>query len=221
MMKSQSYYEENSLDASRLTVTEKDGAKVLRLTDEEWELIQEVELNVYADDGEGFINLGLDNTYCFDDDLDLVMDYDKTWIAINGQVVSYTMQSHDMDGDTYVITGSVPALLNGERVELILVFSDEDEYGTVAGARVVYDEEETDTVMKGLIEIQDGDVIDFLCDYYSYDGEYLDTYMLGNQMTVDGELFISNVDIGEVSPLVTYRLTDIYGNHFWTEAIRY
>ena len=75
--------------------------------------------------------------------------------------------------------------------------------------------------MKGLIEIQDGDVIDFLCDYYSYDGEYLDTYMLGNQMTVDGELFISNVDIGEVSPLVTYRLTDIYGNHFWTEAIRY
>ena len=221
MMKSQEYYEENSLDASRLTVTEKDGTKVLKLTDEEWELVQEVELNVYADDGEGFIDLGLDNTYYFDDDLDLVMDYDNTWIAINGQVVSYTMQSHDTDGDTYVITGSVPALLNGERVELILVFSDQDEYGTVAGARKVYDEEETDTVMRGLIDIKDGDVIDFLCDYYSYDGEYLDTYMLGNQMTVEGELFISNVDIGEVSPLVTYRLTDIYGSHFWTEAIQY
>ncbi len=221
MMQSQDYYAENSLDASRLTVTEKDGANVLKLTDEEWELVQEVELNVYADDGEGFIDLGLDNTYYFDDDLDLVMDYDNTWIAINGQVVSYTMQSHDIDGDTYVITGSVPALLNGERVELILVFSDQDEYGTVAGARKVYDEEETDTVMRGLIDIKNGDVIDFLCDYYSYDGEYLDTYMLGNQMTVDGELYISNVDIGEVSPLVTYRLTDIYGNHFWTEAIRY
>ena len=221
MMSSQEYYEENSLDASRLTVTEKDGTNVLKLTDEEWELVQEVELNVYADDGEGFIDLGLDNTYYFDDDLDLVMDYDNTWIAINGQVVSYTMQSHDTDGDTYVITGSVPALLNGERVELILVFSDQDEYGTVAGARKVYEEEETDTVMRGLIDIKDGDVIDFLCDYYSYDGEYLDTYMLGNQMTVEGELFISNVDIGEVSPLVTYRLTDIYGNHFWTEAIQY
>jgi len=221
MMQSQDYYAENSLDASRLTVTEKDGANVLKLTDEEWELVQEVELNVYADDGEGFIDLGLDNTYYFDDDLDLVMDYDNTWIAINGQVVSYTMQSHDIDGDTYVITGSVPALLNGERVELILVFSDQDEYGTVAGARKVYDEEETDTVMRGLIDIKNGDVIDFLCDYYSYDGEYLDTYMLGNQMTVDGELYISNVDIGDVSPLVTYRLTDIYGNHFWTEAIRY
>jgi len=221
MMKSQEYYAENSLDASRLTVTEKDGANVLQLTDEEWELIQEVELNVYADDGEGFIDLGLDNTYYFDDDLDLVMDYDNTWIAINGQVVSYTMDSHDIDGDTYVITGSVPALLNGERVELILVFSDQDEYGTVAGARKVYDEDETDTVMRGLIDIKDGDVIDFLCDYYSYEGEYLDTYMLGNRMTVDGELFISNVDIGEVSPLVTYRLTDIYGNHFWTEAIQY
>lgn len=221
MMKSQEYYAENSLDASRLTVTEKDGTNVLQLTDEEWELVQEVELNVYADDGEGFIDLGLDNTYYFDDDLDLVMDYDNTWIAINGQVVSYTMQSHDIDGDTYVITGSVPALLNGERVELILVFSDQDEYGTVAGARKVYDEEETDTVMRGLIDIKDGDVIDFLCDYYSYEGEYLDTYMLGNRMTVDGELSISNVDIGQVSPLVTYRLTDIYGNHFWTQAIQY
>ena len=221
MMKSQEYYEENSLDASRLTVTEKDGTNVLKLSDEEWELVQEVELNVYADDGEGFIDLGLDNTYYFDDDLDLVMDYDNTWIAINGQVVSYTMQSHDTDGDTYVITGSVPALLNGERVELILVFSDQDEYGTVAGARKVYDDEETDTVMRGLIDIKDGDVIDFLCDYYSYEGEYLDTYMLGNRMTVDGELFISNVDIGDVSPLVTYRLTDIYGNYFWTEAIQY
>lgn len=221
MMQSQEYYAEHSLDASRLVVTDKDGAKVLQLTDDEWKLIQEVELNVYADDGEGFIDLGLDNTYYFDDDLDLVMDYDNTWIAINGQVVNYTMQSHDIDGDTYVITGTVPAMLNGERVELVLVFSDQDEYGTVAGARKVYDEDETDTVMKGLIELKDGDIIDFLCDYYSYDGEYMDTYMLGNQMTVDGELFISNVDIGEVSPRVTYRLTDIYGNHFWTEAIQY
>lgn len=221
MMQSQEYYQENSLDASRLVATDKNGTKVLQLTDEEWELIQDVELNVYADDGEGFIDLGLDNTYYFDDDLDLVLDYDNTWIAINGQVVSYTMQSNDIDGDTYVITGTVPALLNGERVELVLVFSDQDEYGTVAGARKVYDEDETDTVMKGLIEIKEGDVIDFLCDYYSYAGEYQDTYMLGNQMTVEGELFISNVDIGQVSPRVTYRLTDIYGNHFWTEAIQY
>ena len=81
MMSSQEYYEENSLDASRLTVTEKDGTKVLKLTDEEWELVQEVELNVYADDGEGFSDLGLVNTYYFDVDLDLVMDYDNTWIA--------------------------------------------------------------------------------------------------------------------------------------------
>lgn len=220
-LSAESYYKENSLDSSRLVATDKGGSKVLKLTDEEWELIQEVELNVYADDGEGFINLGLDNTYVFDDDLDLVMDYDNTWIAINGQVISYFLESNDVDGDTYVITGKAPVMLNGERADLILVFSDEDPYGTVAGARICYDEDETQTVMKGLVEIQDGDVIDFLCDYYTYDGEYEDTYYLGNQLTVNGELTISNVDIGDLNSLVTYRLTDIYGSHYWTEALEY
>jgi len=217
----QAYYAANSLDASRLTATEKGGSQVLKLTDEEWELIQEIELNVYADDGEGFINLGLDNTYTFDDDLDLVMDYDGTWLAIDGQVVSYHMLSHDIDGDTYVITGRVPALLNGERVNLILVFTDENPYGSVAGAQTDYSAGETETVMRGLIELQDGDEIDFLCDYYSYDGEYQDTYMLGNRLTVSGEPFISNVTIGDMNARVTYRLTDIYGNHYWTEALEY
>ena len=39
----------------------------------------------------------------------------------------------------------------------------------MAGARIVYGDE-TDTVMKGLIDIKPGDTLDFLCDYYSYDG---------------------------------------------------
>ena len=144
---------------------------------------------------------------------------DKTWIALNGQVVHYELMSNDVDGDSYVITGRVPALLNGERVDLILVFTDEDPYGTVAGARIVYGDE-TDTVMKGLIDIKPGDTLDFLCDYYSYDGEYLDSYMLGNRMTVEGELTITNVSIAQEKALSTFRLTDIYGAEYWTEALK-
>ena len=34
---------------------------MLSLTEEQWELIQTVELNVFVDDGEGFIDMGLDN----------------------------------------------------------------------------------------------------------------------------------------------------------------
>ena len=219
MTAAEDFYANNRLDASRLIATHKGGKKVLKLTDAEWDLVQDTALNVFIDDGEGYIDLGIDNTYEFDGDLDLILDYDKTWIALNGQVVHYELMSNDVDGDSYVITGRVPALLNGERVDLILVFTDEDPYGTVAGARIVYGDE-TGTVMKGLIDIKPGDTLDFLCDYYSYDGEYLDSYMLGNQMTVEGELTITNVSIAQEKALSTFRLTDIYGAQYWTEAIK-
>lgn len=219
MTSSEDFYSAHSLDQSRLVATDKGGRKVLSLTDDEWELVQDVALNVFIDDGEGYIDLGIDNTYEFDDDLDLVLDYDRTWMAINGQVVHYELISNDVDGDSYVITGSVPVLLNGEQAELILVFTDEDPYGTVAGARMLYDEKQTDTVMKGLVEIKIGDTLDFLCDFYGYDGKFIDSYMLGEQLTVAGELTITNVDISSEKALSTYRLTDIYGAEFWTEAL--
>ena len=42
------------------------------------------------------------------------------------------------DGENYTISGYVPALLNDERVELVLVFDNDNPYGYIAGARTVY-----------------------------------------------------------------------------------
>ena len=66
--------------------------------------------------------------------------------------------------------------------------------------------------------VTDGDVIDFLCDYYSYDGEYLDSYMLGEQLIVDGELEISDVYVDGDAQL-TYLFTDIYNQQHWTNPV--
>ncbi len=38
------------------------------------------------------------------------------------------------DGEYYVMSGYVPAILNGERVNLILNFDNERPYGYIAGA---------------------------------------------------------------------------------------
>ena len=75
------------------------------------------------------------------------------------------------------------------------------------------------TVAKSLTEIQDGDTLEFLCDYYTYDGDYQDSYLLGEPMTVSGDLVLSNVDVGEGKVLMTYRFTDIYQQHYWTESL--
>jgi hypothetical protein len=63
MKSSIEYYEDNRFDASALTITEKSGQRVLALSDKQWDLIQYMELNVFVDDDEGFIDLGLDNVY--------------------------------------------------------------------------------------------------------------------------------------------------------------
>ena len=146
-----------------------------------------MEMNVFLDDGEGFIDLGLDNVYEYNDDGDLIMEYDGTWLALNGQIVSYYMVSDDHDGDTYSIKGRVPALLNDQLVDIIVVFDNENPDGVVLGAQVKYDAEatQTGTVARGLLDIVAGDKIDYLCDYYTYDGTYNDTYYLGEPVHGD------------------------------------
>jgi len=173
---------------------------------------------MFYDDGEGYIDLGLDNVFEFDEEGSLIGDTDRTWLAINGQPVAYYYMDTVDDGENYTITGRVPAMLNGERVNLILVFDNANPYGYIAGARTDYTNGETETVAKGMTEINVGDQLDFICDYYSYSGEYKDSYYLGEQMTVTEKMAISNVDVGKGDVRVTYRFTDIYNQSYWTPA---
>jgi Clostripain family len=214
------YYEKNRFDAAALVITEKNKQRVLALTEEQWGLIQHMEMNVFLDDGEGFIDLGLDNVYEYNKDGDLIMEYDGTWLALNGHIVSYYMETDDRYGETYSTKGRVPALLNGQLVDIIIVFDNETPYGKVLGAQVIYDAEtQTETIAKGLLDIAAGDKIDFLCDYYTYDGDYSDTYYLGEQYTATGEWKIENLSVGRNKYQMTYRLTDIYDNKYWTPSI--
>lgn len=208
------YLAEKHFDPSYLTWT--DGR--LLLPQEQWDLVQGLDLNVFYDDGTGYVDLGLDNVYEFDASGNLLGETDGTWLSINDQPVAYYHLSTAEEGDHYTITGYVPALLNGERMELILIFSDETPYGYIAGARPAYADGETETVARGLTEVLLGDTLDFLCDYYSYDGQYQDSYFLGEQMTVTDQMTISNTYLGE-GVLAMYRFTDLYGQHYWTDPM--
>ncbi|MDD2427411.1 MAG: clostripain-related cysteine peptidase [Eubacteriales bacterium] len=213
------YFSEYSGGLFDLELTLNDaGQRVLALSEEQWSLVQTLELNVFLDDGEGYIDLGLDNVFDWDDAGNLIMEYDASWLSLNGQIVSYYFISQEQLGDETIITGYVPALLNGQRVSIIVVFDDANPYGYVAGAQINY-EDNSPTVMKGLIDIVAGDQIDFLCDFYTYDGEYSDSYYLGDRMTASGDWLIGNAPLGNVQYLMTYRITDIYGAQYWTPVV--
>lgn len=199
------------------------GSYTMHLDESQWSLVHALDLNMFYDDGEGYIDLGLDNVYDWTDSGDLIASTDRTWLAINGQPVAYYHVDTTEIGDDYTITGRVPALLNGERVNLWIVFDNEHPYGTIAGAAPDYDKKTSDVVAKNMISLKQGDKLNFLCDYYSYKGDYKDSYYLGEQMTVGSSMDtmeISNVDVGSGSVRLMYRFTDIYNQPHWSEYIQ-
>ena len=214
-------YQKNNAGFANLMLTYKGETPTLVLTEEQWSSVVTLEQNVYVDDGSGYIDLGLDNVADYDADNDLIMAYDGTWLSLNGQIVAYYLVSEDQVDESYTILGRVPAMLNGTRVNIILRFTSENPYGEVLGAQYDYDAASTDTVMKGLVEIAAGDKIDFLCDYYNYDGTFNDAYYLGEQMSATGSWEIGNAPLGDgVKWDMAYRITDLYGGQYWTPTVK-
>ena len=212
-----SYLLDNAFDADNLFWQDRGEGKALYLSEEQWALVQKLELNVFVDTGDGYADLGLDNVFSFTESGALQGYFDNSWIAINGQEVAYYHIDSTIDNGEYTITGRVPVLLNGEYADLILVFTSENPYGTIAGACFDYRDGETDAVAK-LTELNEGDTIDFLCDFYTYDGQYDDSFMFGDQLIYSGNEVISNVYLTD-DAVATYRFTDIYDNSFWTPSI--
>ena len=213
------YMTANRFDRGHLEWQDTGAGAVISLPEEQWELVNELHANLFYDDGEGFIDMGLDNVYEFDEDGNLLAPSEITWIAVNDQPVAYYHESTVDHGEDYSITGRIPVFYNGERGELVVEFTDEDPYGSVVGVRRVYTEGETETIAKTMDTVTDGDIIDFVCDYYSYDGEYQDSYLLGEQLVVDGELVISDVYVDEEAANLTYLFTDIYNQQYWTAPV--
>lgn len=209
----------NHFDVENLYWT-KDGSEYrMTLPDKQWALVHSLDLNMFYDDGEGYLDLGLDSVYSFDNG-DLIADTSRNWLAIDGHTIAYyhtdTVENED---DEFTITGYVPAYLNNERVNLILVFDTENPDGYIAGAEPAYVNEETDTISKGINDLNEGDKIDFICDYYTYDGEYIDTYYLGDTLTYSKNMKISNTDVGKGEVRLMYHFTDIYNQEYWSEPI--
>ena len=210
---------ENRLDPARITITDKNGVPTLVLTDAEWAMIETAAVNVFVDDGKGFIDLGYDNYLEYDRDNDLILGFDGTWLCVDGHVAAFYMTEAGEDG-TY---GRIPAKItrNGEEMLMnIMVFIDQDGDAEALGADPLY-AGETETQAKGSIPLEKGDKIQLLCDYYTYDNAYEGSYTLGKAFTAGSSLTVEYLALDNTELTVSYRLTDVYGNVYWTPAVVY
>jgi hypothetical protein len=208
-----SYYQEYSYDGSELEIFEKDGDFVLSLSQADWDLISDVYLEVFLDMGDGYLHLGSDDSVAFDDDGDLLVSFDdNSWIAIDGHIVCYYALHSNQDN---VWKGYVPAYVNGVEAKIIIVWDETG--GSVAGYERVYD---GNMASRGLIPLKDGDKIELLGDYYTYDQEYDDQYIF-DHFVIRGTPEVSYEDVGAGDCIIFYTLHDIYQNIYWTESVLY
>ena len=212
------YIVDNHFDAD---LTWKDGK--INLTEKQWSMVTGINLNVFVDDGNGYIDLGSDNVFEIDDNDNLLAIENETWLAAsidqnNWEVVPYYYLYEITDGEAKGYYGRIPVMLNGTYANL-LVKIDDDGLANVIG--VTYDYRDgVDVVAKTLSKLEEGDEIAFVCDYYDYNGKFSDTYVLGDKLTVKDQLYLGDVDISNNKTLSTYELIDIYNQSYWTTPMK-
>ncbi len=209
-------YEDNKINVQELKVEDKDEYFALHLSQEDWEKITKVESVAWYDDGKGYIDMGIDSYFVKDEEGDLKVEFDGTWLAINGDNIHYEVIERT---DNYE-KGKVPAVINDERMNIILYFDKEHPDGEVLGYEPDYEEINQDLYERGLREFKKGDKIDFVAPYYSKDGDLDDEFYINDTLVVgDKPLTVSYESLGEGECLIYYKLTDIFGNVYYTKPV--
>ena len=209
------YIMENHFDADELKW---DNGRI-DISKKNWSITQSLMKNVFVDDGSGFIDLGCDAQFTLEGDT-LVDDFSGTWLSLDGNIMPYYFLGDvEYDNDEFVLYGYAPALLNDVRVNLMIEFINGED-GYIAGAQYVYGDMDSDTQAKMMIQIGKGDKIQFVCDYYDYDGNYRDSYKLGNAFTLGDTYQIGDAHFKK-NYRVTYCFTDIYQKRYWTPALQW
>ena len=142
---------------------------------------------------------------------------DKLEVKDKGDYFAYETPENVKDGYTY---GYVPAVLNGnEQIEMMIYWDEKHPDGYLAGYRPYSKEENISVPQKGFKQLKNGDTLEFLCDYYTYDGEYDGVYSYGDKIVVNGDITVGYEYVGEYDTNICYELTDIYNNSITTEMI--
>ena len=210
--KAAAYIQENHFDPSNLQWKN----DRITFTQEQKDNIIDIQKNLFFDDGKGYINMGFD-PFIKAEGNDLIYEFDGTWLSIDLQEVPYYRIATIEQSDCYAEIGYVPAIVNDVRANLILVFDKENPDGYIAGAEPVYTNGETETQAKNLIGIGKGDKIQIVCDYVDYNGNYQDSYRLGDPFvlgdrTTIGYAYVKNPEKCKL----TYCITDYYQQTYWT-----
>lgn len=197
---------------------------LITIPKEELSNIDEIYFTAWIlEEGDFFTQIYEDSYVEIAEDGTILTEFDGVMTTIDGELAClYEIES----GDGYIRYG-VPAVLNGEDVNLILLFDDKHPDGIVQGAMPVYDET-TGMAPKNWIPIESGDEIALV--YYTEKFYEIDDLTEGSEddywwsegpdFVVGGDgLLVESWEVDEGIYLYGFTIIDLQGNEYYTDFI--
>lgn len=211
------------LDVSDITPEQDESYFDIVIPPEELANIETIYFTAWVQEEDGYYTQIYEDSYVeIDESGKILTEFDGIITTINGEWACL----YEIDSGEDYIRYAVPAYLNGQEVNLIVLYDDFNPEGKVIGAMPVYDPE-TGMAPKQMIKIKDGDVIQLL--YYAerfYDidddsepSEDDAIWYEGNEFTVEGELLVENWEVLEGIYLYGFTIVDLQGNVYYTDFI--
>ena len=155
------------------------------LSDEDWETITGYEQGLKMKVGKRYADLGSDNVFDLDDKGHYMLEFNDTWVAINGVVVAlHPGTPKNMGNGEIVYSGTVDAMLNFIHPITIYIewvdVGDQEGEGKVLGylpADADSNDIDETGMPRGFKQFKSSNYVTFLYDWYDESGNYLSTAM--------------------------------------------
>ena len=209
-----------------IPMTETEEGYIVELPDSAWDIVTDAVTAAYMVTDKGRMYLGTQHLGGEDADGHPLVTMDDTWVKIGGELVSYEADTPAETKDGIVYKGKTKALLNGEEeIELQIEWDPVKEEGDPEAVGHVKGYTRTDNpfsfMEKGLIELESGDTLQFMFDWYDENGKVIKTGTYGNKVRVVTQDKLSVKD--EALPPCEIEflgvLTDVYQRELLTEVI--
>ena len=222
-----SYYVEDGTESSeyKINTTVVDGNEVIALTDEDWEIISDIEVMVMLiPDDETIIYVGTDYYYEYDDYYNLLLKVPDYWVRINGYVAPYTCINSYSDSETgqWMQEGIITARCNGEDIIMYVYYDNDNPTGVITGYSY-YNMATGDESQYGgtVFQFDAYDEIELM--YLVAD---IDTEEMEMQSILDDKFYAKDLvltfeplDWSSEDVACEYTIYDIYGNEYETDTL--
>ena len=206
-----------------------DNGYLAELPEKTWASIVDCKTEAYINTDDGLIYLGQEHFDAKDEQGHPLVVPSENWAHVGGHLVFYEAENPVETEEGVVYKGVVKARLNKtEDITLKIEWEPmtAENEGMLTGKVVGYtlDNDRVPFFMrKGLMQLETGDTLEFLFDYYDQQGDFVKTAPYGDKLTIIAEdaIAVTDAPLDKDLDIEYYGiLTDVYQREFLTEMIK-